>query len=129
MPATNATAATGRLSRNTECHDQCSSMKPLTIIPMAAPPPDTAVQMAMARARSPAGNTLVRIDSVDGMIMAPARPMTARAPISPAPLVVKKVAKPVASTNKISPACITPLRPKRSPSELVVNSSPANTSE
>ena len=46
------------------------------------PRPDTPAQMPIARPRSSAGNTFVRIDRVAGMINAPPMPMSARVPIS-----------------------------------------------
>jgi len=46
-------------------------MKPLRIMPTAAPPPAMPAHTAMALDRSEAGKTLVRIDSVEGMIIAP----------------------------------------------------------
>ena len=71
--------ASGRLRTNTEFQAKCSSTKPLRIMPRAAPPPAMPLHTAMALGRSEAGKTLMRIDSVEGMIMAPARPMAARA--------------------------------------------------
>ncbi len=50
---------------------------------MATAIPDVPAQMAMARARSRwSVKTLVRIDSVDGMISAPPTPITARQKMS-----------------------------------------------
>ena len=49
---------------------------------MAMPRPETPAQMPMARPRSSAGKTLVRIDRVAGMINAPPMPMIARVTIS-----------------------------------------------
>ena len=49
---------------------------------MAAPAPEMPAQTAIALARSRAGNTLARIDSVDGMTNAAPTPMTAREAIS-----------------------------------------------
>ena len=72
----------GRLTRNTEPHQKCSSSRPDAIGPIAAPAPEMPAQMAIALARSRAGNTLVRIDSVDGMTNAAPTPMIARAAIS-----------------------------------------------
>ena len=86
-------------------------------------------QIAIALARSPGGNTFTRIDSVDGMMNAAPTPISGaaaddlpdrRSPATRRRLARKKVA---------SPNCSAPLRPKRSPSAPVVNSSPANTSE
>ena len=72
----------GRLTRNTEPHQKCSSSSPDATGPKAAPLPEMPAQMAMALARSRAGNTLVRIDSVDGMTNAAPMPMIARAAMS-----------------------------------------------
>ena len=44
--------------------------------PSATPTPAVAVQMAIAFGRSSAGNTLVMIDSVAGMMSAAPTPMT-----------------------------------------------------
>ncbi len=113
----------------TECQAKCSRTKPLRSMPRAAPPPAMPLHTAMAFGRSWAGKTLVRIDRVDGMIIAPARPMTARAAMRPAAVSAPKAAYPLARPKRRSPACMTPLRPNRSPIELVVNSSPAKTRE
>ena len=94
--------------------------------PRAAPPAAMPAQMAMARARSWAGKTLVRIDSVAGMTKAPPRPITDR------PAITAHVASPRAARSepdrKISrPICRAPLRPKRSPREPPVKRKPAKT--
>ena len=68
----------GTLTKNTEPHEKCSSRKPLATGPTAAPAPEMPAQMAMALPRSLAGNTLVRIDRVAGMMNAAPMPMTAR---------------------------------------------------
>ena len=113
-PATRATAMIGRLTRNTEPHQKCSSSRPEASGPRAAPLPEMPAQMAIALARSRRGKTLVRIDSVDGMTNAAPTPITALATIS----IVGSSAKapstePAANTTR--PACRAPLRPKRSP--------------
>ena len=72
----------GRLTRNTEPHQKCSSSRPDATGPSAAPLPEMPAQMAIALARSRAGKTLVRIDSVDGMTNAAPMPMIARAAMS-----------------------------------------------
>lgn len=69
--------------RKTEPHQKWSSNQPPVTGPMATAMPEVPAQMAMARARSRwSVNTLVRIESVAGMISAPPMPMTARQKIS-----------------------------------------------
>ena len=81
-PAASAATTTGTTTRKTAFQSKCSTMKPESSMPMAPPPPATPAQIATAFARSSRGKTLVRIESVAGMIMAPAAPMTTRAPMS-----------------------------------------------
>ena len=126
-PAISATAMIGTLMRNTDPHQKCSSRSPEVTGPMAAPAPEMPAHMAIAFARSPVGNTLVRIDSVDGMTNAAPTPMIARDRVST--LVLSANAPSTEPARKIaSPACSAPLRPKRSPSAAAVKSRPANTS-
>ena len=73
---------TGTFTRKTEPHQKCSSSHPPTIGPIAMPRPDTPAQIPIARPRSSAGKTFVRIDNVEGMISAPPIPMSARVAIS-----------------------------------------------
>ena len=77
-----ASATIGRLTRKTELQPKCSISQPPPTGPMAMPSPATAAQMPIAFGRSSAGKTLVRIESVDGMISAPPIPMSARLAIS-----------------------------------------------
>ncbi len=71
------------LTRKTEPHQKCSSRKPPSSGPTAAPTAATALQMPMASARSRrSGKTWRRIDRVAGMIIAPPTPSSARATIS-----------------------------------------------
>ena len=75
-----AAATIGTLTMNTEPHQKWSSRKPPTTGPMATPTPAVAAQMPMAIARSRASvKTLVRSESVAGMMNAAPAPMTARA--------------------------------------------------
>ncbi len=94
---------------------------------MATATPAMAAQMAMAWARSfRSVNTLVMIDRVAGITSAPPMPMTARAAMRWLALVenddrsdaMPMIDRPMASA---------PRRPKRSPREPIVSSSPANT--
>ncbi len=69
--------------RNTEPHQKRSSSAPPTTGPSAAPAVAAAPQMPIAVARSRSSGKRPRIsDRVDGMIVAPATPSSARARIS-----------------------------------------------
>ena len=116
----------GRLMRNTDPHQKCSRRKPDATGPTAAPLPEMPAQIAIAFARSRAGKTLVRIESVDGMTNAAPTPMIARAAIS---IADESASAPSSDpAPKISrPACSAPLRPNRSPRAAAVNNSPAKT--
>ena len=57
---------------------------PASTGPKALPAPDTAAHAPTARVRSSLGNTLVRMDSVTGMIIEAPRPSRPRAAISSA---------------------------------------------
>ncbi len=82
-PTGRLTSISGMLTRKTEPHQKCSSRKPPSSGPTAAPTAATALQMPMAIARSRrSGKTCRRIDSVAGMIIAPPTPSSARATIS-----------------------------------------------
>jgi len=127
-PATIASTSSGTFTRNTEPHQKCSTRKPDTGGPSAAPPAAIPAHTAIALARSSAGNTLARIDSVEGITKAPAKPMTARAAITwPAVSLNSAITAP--TRNRARPPCSASLRPKRSPSVPAVKSIPANTSE
>src|SRR5262245_37493275 len=94
---------------------------------MPIPRPETPAQIPIARPRSSAGNTFVRIDRVDGMISAPPIPITARVKIS----IVAEPANAEATdpVPKISnPTARAYRRPNRSDRLPAVRSRPANTS-
>src|SRR6266540_3418084 len=75
-PATSAMAPIGRLTQNTELQEKCCSRMPPITGPVATPSPEQPAQMAIARPRSfGSRKTLVRIDSVEGMIIAPPAPI------------------------------------------------------
>ncbi len=63
------------------------------------------------------------------MIMAPAAPMTMRAAINSPDELASSPAYNADPPKSARPICMMPLRPKRSPRELIVNSNPANTRE
>ena len=76
--ARNPMATTGTLTRKTDPHQKCSSSHPPAVGPTAMPSPETPAQMPIARPSSSGGNTLVKIDRVDGMMRAAPRPMRPR---------------------------------------------------
>src|SRR5947209_8670658 len=127
-PATRARTMNGTLTKKTDPYQKWTRSQPLTVGPIAPAAPRKLAQMAMARGRSSGGKTLMRIDSVDGMISAAAPPMTARQAIS-CHMALDRVANPAATRYRTRPSWRAPLRPYRSPRAPVVNSSPANTSE
>ncbi|GAA0239834.1 hypothetical protein GCM10009527_040620 [Actinomadura nitritigenes] len=82
-PATTSTAITGRLIRKTEPHQKRSSSRPPTRGPTAAPAETPEAQIPMAMERSRASVKMFRISaSVDGIRVAPATPIRARAAMS-----------------------------------------------
>ena len=95
--------------------------------PRATARPENPAHTAMARPRSRGSRkTLVRIDSVAGMISAPPMPMKARLAMSCA-VVVDSAADAEPMANSTMPICSAPLRPKRSLRLPVVSSRPAKT--
>src|SRR2546423_8401048 len=95
---------------------------------MAPAAPVTLAQIAMALVRSSGGNTLTRIESVDGMMNAAPTPISARHAMS-CHIAFDMVASTHATRYTTRPNCNAPLRPYRSPSAPLENSSPAKTSE
>ena len=122
-----ATASTGTLIQKTDDHEWLRMRKPPTIGPSAMPTPATAVQIAMALARSRGSpKQLTMIDRVVGMMSAPPRPMTPR----PAMSIVAVPARALRidpAMKVASPAASAWRRPNRSPRLPAVSSSPANT--
>src|SRR3954469_6324347 len=128
QPPTNATAMTGRYTRNADPNQKCPSTQPVMTGPIDPATPVVVAQMAIALARSCGGNTLTRIDRVAGMMNAAPSPIAARqAMISVTSLACD--ARKLATKNVANPNCSAPLRPNRSPSAPDVKSRPANTSE
>src|SRR3954451_4636225 len=112
-PRISATITTGTFTKKTEPHQKLARSQPPTIGPVAIPRPDTPAQMPIARPRSCAGKTFVRIDRVDGMISAPPTPMSARLAINA--LDVPENADSVEPARKITrPTASAFLRPYRS---------------
>ena len=106
---------------------KCSSSQPPTIGPSAIATPALAPHRPMARARSARPvNTFEIRESVAGNVIAAPSPITARAAISCAGLVVKPPAT-LATPNTARPASSMPLRPRRSERLPNVSSRAANT--
>jgi hypothetical protein len=126
-PAASATATIGRLTRNTRLQSPCSTSQPPVTGPMTMPRPLTAAQIPIALPRSCAGNTAVRMESVDGMMNAPPMPISARVRISMSdePASAER-ADPSPNTTK--PKVSAFLRPNRSPSAPAVSRAAAKTS-
>src|SRR5580700_7812974 len=74
FPATRAMTMIGTLMRNTEPYQKCPSSRPLATGPKAPDAPVMLAQIAIALGRSCGGKTLMMIESVDGMMNAPAAP-------------------------------------------------------
>src|SRR5205085_10971325 len=102
-PATRATTMIGTLIRNTDPYQKCPSKKPLATGPSAPAAPVMLAQMAIALGRSLGGKTLMMIESVDGMMNAPAAPMTARHAIS-CHIAVDNEASPASTRNSTTPS-------------------------
>ena len=100
----------GTFTRKTDPYQKCPSSQPLMSGPNPPAAPVMLAQMAMALVRSWGGNTLMRIDNVDGMISAAAAPMTARQAMS-CHMTVESDANPAPTRNRTSPSCRVPLRP------------------
>ena len=96
--------------RNTDPYQKCPSSQPLITGPNPPAAPVRLAQMAMALVRSPGGKTLMRIDSVAGMISAAAAPITARQAMS-CHISPEKAANVAATRKMASPSCSVPLRP------------------
>ena len=111
---TNSTTAMGTLTKKIEPHQKNSSSRPAARIPMAPPAPANPAQMAMARLRSSAGNTEVRMDRVAGMTRPAPMPMTQRHTMTWAD---ESLVEPMTAPNTITvrPTSRAPRRPNRSP--------------
>jgi hypothetical protein len=79
--ATRAIATSGTLIQKTAPQEKCASSSPPSVGPTTMPTPAMADQAPLAPARSRAGKTAVRIDSVAGITKAPPTPISARAAI------------------------------------------------
>ena len=122
-----ATTASGTFTQKTEPQKKWASSRPLRVGPTTMPIPAMLDHSAIAPARSRAGNTAVRIDSVAGMTNAPPTPISARAAISVAESPDRAAqAEPEAKMTR--PSSSARRRPNRSPSAPAMTSSAANVS-
>ncbi len=112
---TMAAATMGTLTRKIDPHQKCCRRNPPASGPMATPSPDTPAHIEMARARSPGSpKTLIRIESVAGMMNAAPKPCRPRIRIRvPALCTSEQAREPLPKTTK--PPMKQPLRPRRSP--------------
>ena len=106
-PPASAIAMIGRLMRKIDPQAKCSNSQPPRVGPIATPSPLTAVQIAIACARSTgSANRWMRIESVDGMIAAAPIPITTR-PAMSAVGVAESAARTDPSANTTSPIAST----------------------
>ncbi len=120
-----APAATGRLRKKIARHDTSSVSQPPSSGPTARAIADTPAQMPIALPRSPAGNALVMIERVPGIISAAPTPWRAREATSQ-PSVGAKPAVAEARAKMVTPVRKTKRRPKMSPRRPPVTSRTAN---
>ncbi len=110
-PSPRAMAATGRLTKKIEPHQNRWSRAPPVSGPRATARPTTPVQTPMAVARSLSSlKVLVRMASVAGKMKAAARPMSARAAMSMS-VEPDRPANNEKPANADSPSCRAPFRP------------------
>ena len=122
-----ATTRSGTLIQKTDDQPKLRISAPPRMGPTAMPSPLTAVQIAIARARSRGlPNTLTRIESVVGMMSAPPTPITARLATS-SPVEPDSAAPTEPPRNVTIPATSAGRRPNRSPRLPAVSNKPANT--
>ncbi len=126
-PRISRSAITGTLIRNAAPHQKNSSTSPPSSGPIAAPTEKLVIHTAIALVRWSGSRNMFRIkDSVDGAIVAPAIPSSARVPISISVL-VDIAASTEAPPNAAAPIMRRRRRPIRSPSVPIVMSEPATT--
>jgi hypothetical protein len=82
-PTISSTTITGTLSRNTDPHQNISSITPPTSGPITPPSEKLVIQTPIAVVRCRGSRNMLRIsDSVDGAMVAPATPSSARVTIN-----------------------------------------------
>ena len=116
---------TGRASRNTEPHQNASSISPPSTGPTALPAENAPIHTPTATERSRGSRNMWKIsDSVDGARVAPASPSSARLTMSISALVENAASSDVAP-NAAAPRNSSRRRPIRSPSVPMVTRAPA----
>ena len=118
---------TGRAIRKTEPHQKCSRSTPPTTGPMALPAENAEIQIAMALARCPGClNMLKMSERVEGAIVAPAMPSSARLAMSISGL-IEMADRIEINPNAPAPTRSSFRRPTRSPTAPIVTRNPATT--
>jgi hypothetical protein len=118
-------AITGRASRNTDPHQNSSSMAPPSTGPMAAPAEKAPIQNPMAIERCLGSGNMWKIsDRVEGARVAPAIPSRARLRISDS-AVGENAAPSDTSPKAVAPSMSSLRRPIRSPRVPMVIRDPA----
>ena len=118
---------TGRAIRKTDPHQKCSRSTPPTKGPTALPAENDEIQSAIALARSPESwNMLKMSDSVDGAIVAPAMPSSARLAMSISGL-TDTADRIEVNPNAPAPTSRSLRRPTQSPTAPIVTRKPATT--
>ena len=126
-PRSSATITIGTFASRTDPHQKWVRRMPATGGPRMNPRPPTPDQIPIACCCSAGdGNTVVRIESVPGMIIAAPTPIAARAAIS-GPGVVAKAPSPDATPNTTRPMSRSRLRPTRSLIAPIVMTRPEKT--
>lgn len=120
---------TGMFIRNAACQLNVSMIQPPTIGPAAPPTDAIAAHTAIAYRRSCRSRNMLRAsDSVEGIMIAPPTPRSARAAISIQGSVASAPSTE-ASAKRTAPTSRFCRRPNRSPTELIATSRPMSTSE
>ena len=122
-----ASAATGTLSKKIDCQLTSWTRKPPSTGPIASAIAETPAHVPIARPRSCAGNALVMIDRVPGIMKPEPTPCRARNAISQLSLCESAIMK-LEKANTLTPMRNMRLRPNRSPRRPPVTSSTANVS-
>ena len=125
-PTASSRIMTGTLSKNTAPHEKYSRIAPPSSGPIAPPSEKAMIQILIAVVRSRASRNMLRIsESVDGAMVAPAMPSSARETISIVAL-RENAARIDAAPKNAAPTNSRRRRPRRSPSVPIVMSEPAN---
>ena len=125
-PTASSRIMTGTLIKNTAPHQKYSRIAPPSNGPIAPPREKAMIQMLMAVVRSRASRNMLRMsERVDGAMVAPATPNTARETIN-IPALRENAARIDAAPKSTAPIKSRRRRPMRSPSVPIVMSEPAS---